>query len=136
MLVLLMIVVLIVVTGVYIYRNVMNVVPASFNTCMSNYNNKCVCFNHYMMDLYLEYIKNPESMDIKLRANPRIVSRALSKNNDGNTVNVNDKREMARNIRQILKECHPDKNVSVSDEGIKSFTAFITTIINDYRSRV
>lgn len=134
MLVLLMLVVLIIITGVYIYRNVMDIAPVYFDNCMSNYNNKCVCFNNYMMDLYLEYIKNPESMDIKLRANPRLVAIALSKTNDGKDVNVNDTREMTRNIRQILKECHPDKNVSVSDEGIKAFTTFITTIINDYRS--
>ena len=112
--------------------NMINIFKSPFNKdkCMLKYNNKCICFNERLMDLYMEYINNPIALENKIRTNPNIIKKSIELDAKSKLIDLSDDKELKRNIRNILRECHPDKNRKVTDENIKQFTSFITKMIN------
>lgn len=116
-----------------IYTLLVKLFKKQFNKdeCMVKHNsNKCVCFNERLMNLYIEYLNNPTSLENKIKYNPNIIKNIYNIDSKSKLINIYDSTEIRRNVRNILRECHPDKNRHITNENIKNFTAFITQMIN------
>jgi hypothetical protein len=98
-----------------------NKLEYEFNNCINKYNNKCICYNNELYNLFMIYLDDPSYLN------------NISYYKISNIINPSGKsmsrQEIKKEIRKILLVCHPDKNREYNAD-IQNFVSEITKNIN------